>query len=341
MTQFMRPAAAIAAICALFLITPDSHAQMTADVSVEVTQGPDGIYTYDYMIDTSFLSSLAVDWFQLDVANGSDVVEGEDVGFFIRSLDTPANWVGEYQPYMVEYDQDFNITGVQMSGNPPMPRANDMEVVFLAGDGLICDHPAGGVLPGTMETFSIRSPYGPGTRDFVIGKTDPFCEFLGFETGEILAPTTPPEVEEPSCDFNGDEVCDLADIDLLGTAIAEGSMDLSFDLNADSLVDASDLDSFLATAGVNKPNGDANFDGEVAFSDFLTLSSNFNKTPAVWSEGDFAPNGVVEFADFLLLSSNFGATEAAAAAASVPEPSAAQLLLISAAVGLLCTRRRR
>ena len=85
MTQFMRPAAAIAAICALFLITPDSHAQMTADVSVEVTQGPDGIYTYDYMIDTSFLSSLAVDWFQLDVANGSDV-DGRGIGLRVDAV---------------------------------------------------------------------------------------------------------------------------------------------------------------------------------------------------------------------------------------------------------------
>lgn len=340
MTQFMRPAAAIAALCALVLVTPDCQAQMTADVSVQVTQGADGIYTYDYVIDTSFLSSLAVDWFQIDVANGSEVVEGEDTGFFIRSLDTPANWVGEYQPYMVEFDQDFNITGVTMSGDPPMPQANDFEVVFLAGDGSICDHPSGGVLPGTMETFSIRSAYGPGTRDYIIGKTDVFCEFLGFETGEILAPTTPPEVAGPTCDINGDQVCDLADIDLLGKAIADGSFDLSFDMNADSLVDAADLDTFLASSEVNKVNGDANFDGDVAFSDFLTLSGNFNKSPAVWSEGDFAPNGVIEFADFLILSSNFGASEAAAAA-SVPEPGSANLLLLAFAVSCAYARRRR
>lgn len=55
--------------------------------------------------------------------------------------------------------------------------------------------------------------------------------------------------------------------------------------------------------------GDADGDGEVAFSDFLLLSANFGKqVDAVWADGDFNEDGKVEFADFLILSANFGRT---------------------------------
>jgi len=62
-------------------------------------------------------------------------------------------------------------------------------------------------------------------------------------------------------------------------------------------------------------SGDANGDGEVAFADFLILSSNFGRADAdiVFADGDFNGDGEVGFADFLILSSNFGRQIAAAA----------------------------
>lgn len=61
--------------------------------------------------------------------------------------------------------------------------------------------------------------------------------------------------------------------------------------------------------------GDANLDGKVDFSDFVTLSSHFGQNASSgWDLGDFNYDGVINFADFILLSSNFGRSVAQPAA---------------------------
>ena len=52
--------------------------------------------------------------------------------------------------------------------------------------------------------------------------------------------------------------------------------------------------------------GDTNFDGEVAFADFLNLAADFGNTNAAWGDGDFTGDRMVTFEDFLLLAQNFG-----------------------------------
>ena len=64
--------------------------------------------------------------------------------------------------------------------------------------------------------------------------------------------------------------------------------------------------------------GDADGDGDVAFSDFLILSENFGQAINDHTAGDFDCNGDVAFSDFLILSDNFGTT---VGAQPVPEPS--------------------
>ena len=95
-------------------------------------------------------------------------------------------------------------------------------------------------------------------------------------------------------------------------------------------------DAVLAALGLVA--GDLDGDGEVAFADFLTLSSNFGSTEAGYQGGDIDCNGEVAFADFLTLSANFGQTSAAAA--SVPEPSSCVVLLPAMLVGLAVRRKR-
>ena len=81
--------------------------------------------------------------------------------------------------------------------------------------------------------------------------------------------------------------------------------------------------------------GDADFDGEVQFCDFLTLSRNFIQ-PGDWWQGDFDGSGDVGFADFLALSENFGASNLDGGTLSaVPEPSGVLIMLC----GLLLVRR--
>ena len=96
---------------------------------------------------------------------------------------------------------------------------------------------------------------------------------------------------------------------------------------------ASDL---LKTTGLVL--GDLDADGEVGFSDFLSLSASFNSA-GNYLDGDLNCDGMVEFADFLLMAENFGRT-ADATMASVPEATGFAVLL----VGTICLtpfRRRR
>ena len=83
--------------------------------------------------------------------------------------------------------------------------------------------------------------------------------------------------------------------------------------------------------------GDLDLDGQVAFADFLTLSSNFGLEGG-YDDGDVDCSGSVGFPDFLLLAENF--TGAAGEAASVPEPTGGLLASLCIA-GLVGRRRRR
>lgn len=78
---------------------------------------------------------------------------------------------------------------------------------------------------------------------------------------------------------------------------------------------------------VEVPDGDANGDGKVDFTDFLALQEHFN-TAGFYRDGDFNYDDTVDFVDFLILSGNFGAESEAAT--NVPEPSSTALLAVFA-----------
>jgi hypothetical protein len=106
--------------------------------------------------------------------------------------------------------------------------------------------------------------------------------------------------------------------------------------------------------------GDANVDGVVSFTDFVTLANNFGLANKGWVGGDFDMNGTTAFSDFVSLANNFGQTfggssnfvvsaeevamfEAASAAffeaQGVPEPATVGLLAAGMA-GLMLRRSR-
>ncbi len=100
--------------------------------------------------------------------------------------------------------------------------------------------------------------------------------------------------------------------------------------------------------------GDLNLDGAVTIADFITLSSNFGRTDAIWGEGDLNYDRAVTIADFVELAENFNTTysgqsfsisesDATALAnfysAHVPEP--AFLVLCAASCSQLLSRRFR
>ena len=157
-------------------------------------------------------------------------------------------------------------------------------------------------------------------------------------------------VTTPSGDFNGDQMWDCTDIDMLVAAVAASSTDLAFDMNGDGAITAADITDaglgWLAVGGANNPGdtggnafivGDANLDGFVNGQDFVTWNSNKFTTQAAWCSGDFNADGFVNGQDFVLWNSN-KFTSSQDGLAAVPEPQVAGAWLI--AIGLLAWRTR-
>ena len=139
------------------------------------------------------------------------------------------------------------------------------------------------------------------------------------------------------CDLDGNGVCDINDIDLLITEIANNSTTSEFDLNGDGAVDLADRDAWLISAGDENIDAayllaDANLDGFVDASDFNIWNANKFTNGALWSIGDFNADGSVDVSDFNLWNANkFRASNPI----SVPEPQSVILLAIGSAIPFL------
>ena len=276
-------------------------AQLLVDLSVDITE-EDGVFTYNYTLGNSILSAVSVNAFLLDVQPGADVT----------NLQQPGNWIGEYSS-----------------------AETNLQVGWIAGNGIDFSNEDFDVFEGESKLFSFTSSYAPGEQSAFVGKvTADGLDFIDFADLVIDGPTVPPTAD--ACDFDMDGDCDLVDIDELASRIATSDPNSLFDLTMDGSTNTDDLAAFLVDPNVNKLNGDLDFSGEVGFSDFLVLSSNFGQE-ASWSGGDIDPNGSVGFPDFLILSNNFGQT--AAEVASVPEPDSLPMVF-TAIFSLVLSRRR-
>lgn len=144
-------------------------------------------------------------------------------------------------------------------------------------------------------------------------------------------------------DFDDDGAVDLLDIDMLTQAIASGSDDLSFDMNADGIVDVADIEAWLAIAGANDYGsgksyilGDVNLDGVVDVSDFNLWNSNKFQPGTTWSRGDFNGDGVSDVSDFNI----WNQQRFQSIADAVPEPATAVGLLFGLAFCFVAIRRK-
>lgn len=156
---------------------------------------------------------------------------------------------------------------------------------------------------------------------------------LALDAFDTLLTTTPPLAG----DFNDDGVLTHEDIDMLSAEVRAETHSTRFDLTGDQQVDDLDRVTWVRElAGTFF--GDADLDQEVAFPDFIALSTSYS-APGGWASGDFDGNGLVAFADFVTLANRFGSTSGAETAA-VPEPSGFVLLTLTAG-HVLAIRRRR
>ena len=170
-----------------------------------------------------------------------------------------------------------------------------------------------------------------------------------------------PELASQDADDDGfTNGAELGDFD--GDGIPERNVNITFpgdpndspqaalgDCNLDTELTAGDLSCVADVAArdavleaLNTLPGDLDGNGQVAFADFLVLSTNFGTDSTSYSDGNINLTGTIDFADFLVLSSNFGQT--AAATSAVPEPSnylpglMALLTLICYSRGSRCRR---
>lgn len=142
-------------------------------------------------------------------------------------------------------------------------------------------------------------------------------------------------------DFNGNGGLDVGDIDDLTEQSSGMQHPVAYDLNADSLVDAQDVNLWIKDL-YNSWVGDANLDGEFNSGDLVAVLASGkyeDDSDSVWSTGDFDGSGRSNSSDLVAALSDGGyeAGPRQAIAAAVPEPTA----LVLVVVGLLSLRLRR
>lgn len=155
------------------------------------------------------------------------------------------------------------------------------------------------------------------------------------------------EMDNPSIlgDFNGNDILDANDIDLMTQALLSGSNDSKFDLNNSGTVTAADR-AFWINELFGTYFGDANLDGELNSSDLIQILASGSYEDAIednstWATGDF--DGDFDFTSGDLIAAlATGAYEQGprTATAAVPEPTSVLSLWISVA-GLGLIRRFR
>ncbi len=145
-------------------------------------------------------------------------------------------------------------------------------------------------------------------------------------------------------DFNHDRQVNVDDKDLLTAAIAAGTNDILYDINADGLVDFDDLEIVVHDVA-NTYFGDANCDGEFDSSDLIRVfQAGLYDTGsfAVWSEGDWDGDGLFDSTDLVIAFIDGGyETGPRPSVSAVPEPGTALLALCGLALVSARARRRR
>ena len=116
-----------------------------------------------------------------------------------------------------------------------------------------------------------------------------------------------------SCDFDGDLVCDLSDLELL--FVGMGNQNVDFDLDSDGQVDLDDRDEWLSIAGFTL--GDSNLDGAVDSLDLNALGLSWQSDASSWAQGDFNGDRFVDSLDLNTIGLNW---QVGVQAATVPEP---------------------
>ena len=151
----------------------------------------------------------------------------------------------------------------------------------------------------------------------------------------------------PAGDFDGDGTLTSADVDAITDAVIAQDEDARYDLNDDSIVDLADH-----TYWVKKLRqtwfGDANLDGEFNSGDLITVFQTGKYEDGIeansgWAEGDWDGDADFSSGDLVVAFQDGGYEQGPLPSVNaVPEPTAAQLLIVSVVFArLLCVRRQQ
>ena len=103
-------------------------------------------------------------------------------------------------------------------------------------------------------------------------------------------------------DFNGDDVVDVVDVDLLLANLSSGNP--AYDLTGDGVVDSADVDE-LITNILGTFYGDADLNGCVDDLDLTAVAVHWQQQVASWENGDFNGDGIVNDLDLTALAVNW------------------------------------
>ena len=201
---------------------------------------------------------------------------------------------------------------------------------------------------GEEDIWGVGRTYGNGEAQWFGGLIDELRVYANVLDEEDIEGLMIPPTVGLVCDFNGDDICEVMDIDMLFASgdIAAGvaANGSEMDLNGDGTINLGDVDEWLSIAaaenGFGMPylKGDSNLDGNVDATDLNTIGVNWLSTGRVWSTGDYTGESDVNALDLNTIGVNWQKSNNPQAAA-VPEPSGV-VTLIFGVFGLALRRFR-
>jgi hypothetical protein len=263
--------------------------------------------------------------------NGSGTVAFQPVTNFNDSLEVRATSPGS----AVASGMPDNVTGFDFTATDPVGAIHSHLVFDFDVDNNSATPASTGVFMAALEfnmdlvgdsTREVARPHyvawfngPPGTL-----KTNAMAEANLFLAENFAELRLFGDVSPLGDDDLPDDLVDVTDIDTLLAAIQSGSSDFLFDLNGDTVVNASDVTTLLDI--LDTQYGDANLDGSVDGLDLAAWQANYG-TESGWAAGNSNGDAVVDGRDFLIWQRNFGFTAQLVSNVHViPEPTSANLM---------------
>ncbi len=163
--------------------------------------------------------------------------------------------------------------------------------------------------------------------------------------GELEAVRLENLISDISCDFDGDGLCNVQDLDQLLSSL--GTTNPTYNLDStDETITLGDRDAWLSIAGdqnISRPYvvGDSDLDGDVDAADLNNLGVAWLSTDnPTWEDGDFDADGTVDAKDLNDVGLNWQ-QGVEPAAASVPEPDTLTLAMVLTAWTFGWFRKKR